>query len=471
MEILAIGGSNMRNCLALLALSLICLAAMAQDCGTNPEQNYQFSSSFKQATLHDACSASKDTESLMTEYGVLSGGQDSSACSHDAESDESASQSIQTEIQNNRAAIVAVCGYYACKMSSTSASVPNIAAYAAVCGDALNNPDSGHAPQDFKIIPAFTPVVVSQPKQSVRIYVENTSNGPLEFDKPQSTDARVRVTSPSSSKFTVKAHSGQWLTVQLQKPTSDDLPVLASLPVMVHHENQDAANALFSMGTAPTDFLPALSLGCGELNPHMTATAFSDRKSDNNYQGFPPKTARVNAFTAVPNGAKTNFESAGAEYHNNGKGWININMDSSCTQLDATRSHASVVLSFTTATVAMSGECCSGAGPGGTGTTNPEWREDFKLPGNPSKNKWSMDVIALTRLVGPSPTCSIQMDGVAAGLSPNAQKTTSYTLLPGAHQLIVLCKEGEIGSRPGGWLSTGSFDEQFNVTVDTHLNQ
>jgi hypothetical protein len=458
----------MRICFGLLIALSVHAMSFGQDCGPNPEMNVQWSSNFKEATVHEACSATKAGATLLGEDFLFQGNYDANACQHDSMSDEQASQYIQAEISNKNAAIVATCGYYACKMAGTSASVPNIAALSSVCSEALHHSSgASRSANDFKLIPAFLPVVVQQPSQNIRVFLENSTNGTLTFDKPRGTDASIKVLSPSSPTFALQPHAGRWITLQIMRPTGIDLPVMSSVPVMVHNNAADQASVTFSVGKSPTDFLPPLSLRCGSIDPHMVATAYSDVQPGH---GFDPKTATRDAWVPVPTGETDGFQTDGAEYHNNGGGYINIKMDASCTPLDATRQHAAVILSFTTATTAESGHCCSGFGPGADGTTNPEWKNEFSLAGNAGSNKWSFTAITSPHLAGPNPACKITMDGVEAKLDVNVQRTTNFSLDPGKHVLDISCTEGRIGSRPGAWLNTVTFNETLNVTLDAHLD-
>jgi hypothetical protein len=385
---------------ALLTLALGNLAIAQVDCGVNPEQNIAWSSNFKKATLHYECSSTNASATGIGEAGYITGSFDHNACTTDTLDDQTAYTYVQTELANQRAAIVATCGFYACKMASTPGSIPNIAALSGVWSQALQ---PGGAPgsaanlslTDFKVVPAFMPFIPKAPSQSIRIYLENTSNGKLTFDRPQSLGGEASVTKPLGSTFNVPPHSGLYMTVLLKKPGGTDLPELVSLPVVVHGSAADKAVVNFSLGTSPSDFLPPISLTCGRLNPHMTATAYDDQDP-----GGQPKTFETNAFADVPAGQVIGWQKQGSEYHYNGGGEISISMDSSCTQLDSTRNHAAVVVAFSTKTSALSGHCCPGQGPGGMGATDPEWINDFTLPGSVGKNKWNVSVVMSTTLAG-----------------------------------------------------------------------
>lgn len=86
-------------CLLLITISLR-VTSFTQDCGPNPEMNVQWSSNFKEATVHEACSATKAGATAVGEAFFFQGNYDANACQHDAMSDEQASQYIQAEISN-----------------------------------------------------------------------------------------------------------------------------------------------------------------------------------------------------------------------------------------------------------------------------------------------------------------------------------------------------------------------------------
>src|SRR5258708_15890154 len=88
----------MRLCFGLLiALSLHAMS-LGQDCGPNPEMNVQWSSNFKNATVHEACSATKAGATLIGEDFLFQGNYDANACQHDSMSEDQQTQYTQAEI-------------------------------------------------------------------------------------------------------------------------------------------------------------------------------------------------------------------------------------------------------------------------------------------------------------------------------------------------------------------------------------
>src|SRR5258708_36748614 len=103
----------MRLCFGLLiALSLHAMS-LGQDCGPNPEMNVQWSSNFQNATVHQACSATKAGATLIGEDFLFQGNYDSNACQPDPMTEERASQYIQAELSKTTPPIVATGGYMA----------------------------------------------------------------------------------------------------------------------------------------------------------------------------------------------------------------------------------------------------------------------------------------------------------------------------------------------------------------------
>jgi hypothetical protein len=204
--------------------------------------------------------------------------------------------------------------------------------------------------------------------------------------------------------------------------------------------------------------------GCGQINPHMTATAYSDI-DPTPPSAFPPKTNSTDRWIDVPLGNSTSTATDGSEYHNNGGGSISMSMDSMCALLPGTEDSQTIVLSFKTHTQAQAGHCCSGFSPGGDGTTNPEWAGVIHLRGHDPNDDWDVSIRLSTTELGPSPTCNIQLDGKDKGESANADVIEKFDLKPVDHLLDVSCKEGRIGARPGAWNSTLSADEDMQVVI------
>lgn len=223
-----------------------------------------------------------------------------------------------------------------------------------------------------------------------------------------------------------------------------------------------AEASVASMPVGASKDAPKTSLGCGNINPHMIATAYSDVDPN---QGFPSKTVTIDSWVPVPEGPHSALASTGAEYTNNGHGSIGMSMDSMCAVLLGTQDSWTVILSFKTQTNAMSGHCCSGWGPGGDGVTAPEWNGQIELPGHDSDDVWDISIMLSTIEKGPSPTCNIQLDLQDKSEPANQEVREAYMLKPGGHLFDVSCKEGRIGSRPGNWDTAAQFNEGMNVFI------
>jgi len=172
--------------IACLLIAFQVAHAQQMDCGPNPELNVSWSSNFKQATLHTACSASSTSRKELATDLHSPAAKIHLRAKRTPFRMNMRVNTCRQKIANQRAAIVATCGYYACKMSGTTASVANIAALSDVCSLALERGASSpiRSTRDFKVIPAFMPRVVTTSSQNVRVFVENLSNGILIFDRP-----------------------------------------------------------------------------------------------------------------------------------------------------------------------------------------------------------------------------------------------------------------------------------------------
>jgi hypothetical protein len=199
--------------------------------------------------------------------------------------------------------------------------------------------------------------------------------------------------------------------------------------------------------------------GCGSLNPHMVAIAFSDQDPN---QSFPPKTITNDTWLNVPLGPKTGLASDISEYGSNGGGAISMSTDSTCALFTNTDDSMTVKLDFETQTNAVSGHCCSGFGPGGAGTTNPEWYGQLDL--GDRGDDWDVTVALDSTEVGPSPWCDIKLDGQDKKEPANTRVLEKYRL-KGGHVLHVSCSEGQIGSRPGDWDHHVQFSEAMKIVV------
>jgi hypothetical protein len=450
--------------LACSLLGAIPLSAAAQDCGPNPELNVKWSESFQKATLHDACSSSDTQVQGLGEDFYFSGGQKTSACSKDTLNENQSADYVQTEIASQGPAIVAACGYYACKLSNSANSLANISVIADVCSTALHS-SKGIPFRDFKIEPSFMPLVILKPTTMVKVFLTNETNGILTFDKPNSTDGDIFAVAPAGPSFSIDPHHGKWVTLKVDRPAVGDSPKQAEISFNLKNNVDSKASIHFALARSRDDFESPPSIGCGRLNPHMIATAYSDRARG---QGFDPKTSENNGFAPVPTGQTLGFEHAGSEYTWNGHGSISISMDSSCTTLEPTQTHATSILAFSTTTTAVSGHCCSGFGPGGDGAANPEWIDQISLPGDAAHDMWRVQIVTLTSKQGQNPQCSLGVDGTQAPINVGGQITSNLRLKPGSHQIAFSCSAGRVGSRPGGWDNTATFNEKFNITVDAN---
>jgi len=202
---------------------------------------------------------------------------------------------------------------------------------------------------------------------------------------------------------------------------------------------------------------PKNSVGCGSLNPHMVATAFSDQDPN---QSFPPKTNTNATWVNVPEGPRTSLVSDISEYGSNGGGAISMTMNSTCALFASTDDSMTIKLDFETQTNAVSGHCCSGFGPGGSGTTNPEWYGELDL----RDDDWDVTIALDSTEVGLSPSCSIKVDDQEKSEPANKQVLEKYRL-KGGHVLHVSCSEGQIGSRPGEWDHHVQFNEEMKIVV------
>jgi hypothetical protein len=292
--------------------------------------------------------------------------------------------------------------------------------------------------------------------------VKNNLNGAITLAKPVPSSDRLTIVSPKGD-FTIQPNGEKTIVLRVLSPTSSESPVNTSLGIHLANNAGVENEVNLAIAKSSADLLPPPGLGCGTINPRMVATAFSDQAPG---QGFDPKTSKNDAIKDVPEGNVNGFASNSAEYHFNGGGVISQFMDSTCTLLNGTRQSATTILSFATTTNAISGHCCSGFGPGGSGKTSPAWSEKIDLPGDSARDKWILTMIVRSKLSGGTPTCNIEVDGNQTVAQPNGQVRQTFTLAAGAHLLKVTCDAGEIGARPGAWSTPAAFHDELNITLN-----
>ena len=207
---------------------------------------------------------------------------------------------------------------------------------------------------------------------------------------------------------------------------------------------------------------------CGTVNPHMVAQSFGETSSSETV------TNTKEDWLAVPNSPQTNLVTDASDNVNNG-GYMHIAMSSTCDLLHGVQDGGMAIIDLKTHSDAQSGDCCGGNSPGGSGSTNPEWRGQINLPAGPDgQNDWVVTVKLFSSEAGPTPTCMIrEVDtDTDTPVAANTSVSQSYSLKSGGHVFDISCSEGAISSRapdknqtPQDWHQLKSYDEEVRITI------
>lgn len=449
--------SQVSLCLAALSLALIGSAYGQGDCGSDPGP-VRFSENFYLAQRVIARSIrSSDLGVSLGVDGIELGVTGSTEMDEQREKDttlQTAREYVRQEYQNQRASIIAECGYRICKVLQ-STNTENVGLGLTVLGDVC-----GTAPLQ---IGAFDPTqnrpeIVVQPKVTTLVFghdvmerrlhvqVKNNSGNDAEFAWTLE-GAKVR----DSSKGTLKIRSQQTGEVVPTILRPDGVSQSRTATLRIQNKNAPNTVQVVQLTLVPDPLLafPAPAANCGRLTPNVRSMhakkGYGDYYHDEHYQkpfDFPVAEPVAGiSTTRIPSGNGVQGPSDGDENGTYAK--VRVPYFAECRVPQLTPDQARMEFGMRVEIEAT----CGLAGASAAGGAGPVWESTFFLPGTSTLNAWELKYKAPLSFrtnasqVELNPQCSLKSGTtLSRALDPIALTEGTASFAPGWHVVQFKCE-------------------------------
>lgn len=431
----------MLRAVSLLYLIACCLGitSLAQDCGTNPELNVHYSDNFQEAVIKLSSSSNNTSGTIAGNSFFVDGNHSENHVDNSQLSTEQAREYIQQEIANPKAAILATCGYYTCLISRNPNDIDTARAerFSQVCSAAFGEPANGSVSQVLVASPAYRALAFEN-RKSIDVTAELQNEDKFGSAKVKFVRSdHVRMLTPAAT-FSIPPSGSVPVKFRITRPRSHTFDLREDAKFELTANSADFATIRFRLVQRPSELLPPASISCGEVNPVMSVTVFSDNGQDS--KSSPATTAQ-----ALEAGREVIFE-RNNNYAEAGDGWADGHSQGSCEILAEPNGQVHTKIAISSTLDARQGNN-GGGNPGGRTEIKPEWDSVAYLPGD-AGDRWTLTATLnaelssdLTpQLPGPGATCDFSVNGQTKSLTrSHAGSSASWTIPFGSYNLNFSC--------------------------------